>query len=51
LLAHALVTQALTRAYQDLFFLIALIYVGLIVIALFLRAPKPKNDRPGALID
>jgi EmrB/QacA subfamily drug resistance transporter len=51
LLAHALVTQALTRAYQDLFFLIALIYVGLIVIALFLRTPKPKTDRPGALID
>ncbi|HEX2225712.1 MAG TPA: DHA2 family efflux MFS transporter permease subunit [Candidatus Binatia bacterium] len=43
LLAHALVTQALSRAYQDLFFLIAVIYVGLISIALFLRAPKSKN--------
>ena len=42
LLAHALVTQALTRAYQDLFLLIALIYVGLMAIALFLRTPKPK---------
>jgi DHA2 family multidrug resistance protein len=43
LLAHALITQALTRAYQDLFFLIALIYVGLMAIALFLRTPKPKS--------
>ena len=43
LLAHALVTQALSRAYQDLFFLIAVIYVGLISIALFLRTPKTKT--------
>jgi hypothetical protein len=42
LLAHALVTQALTRAYQDLFFLIAFIYGGLMALALFLRTPKPK---------
>jgi DHA2 family multidrug resistance protein len=43
LLAHALFTQALTRAYQDLFFLIALIYVGLIVIASFIRTGRPKT--------
>jgi EmrB/QacA subfamily drug resistance transporter len=43
LLAQALITQALTRAYQDLFFLITLIYVGLIVIACFLRT---KNAKP-----
>ncbi len=46
LLAHALVTQALTRAYQDLFFLIALIYAGLIAVAFFLRTPKPKPKSP-----
>ena len=44
LLAHALVTQALTRAYQDLFFVIALIYVGLMAIAFFLRVPKSRTD-------
>ena len=43
LLAHGLITQALTRAYQDLFFLIALIYMALIAIAFFLRVPKPKT--------
>jgi EmrB/QacA subfamily drug resistance transporter len=43
LLAHALVTQALTRAYQDLFSLIAVIYIGLAAIALLLRAPKPSS--------
>jgi EmrB/QacA subfamily drug resistance transporter len=43
LLAHALITQALTRAYQDLFFLIALIYVGLMMTALFLRSPKSNG--------
>jgi DHA2 family multidrug resistance protein len=43
LLAHTLITQALTRAYQDLFLLIAVIYLGLMVIALFLRIPKPKR--------
>ena len=43
LLAHGLITQALTRAYQDLFFLIALIYLGLIAVAFFLRVPKPKT--------
>ncbi len=37
LLGHALISQALTRAYQDLFFLIALIYVALVMIAFFLR--------------
>ncbi len=41
LLAHALVNHALTRAYQDLFFIIAAIHVGLIVMALFLKAPTP----------
>ncbi|MBI2365540.1 MAG: DHA2 family efflux MFS transporter permease subunit [Deltaproteobacteria bacterium] len=40
LLAHALVSQALTRAYQDLFFLIAVLHVGLIVIAFFLRSHR-----------
>ena len=40
LLAHTLITQALSRAYQDLFFLIALIYVGLVAIAFFLRTNK-----------
>jgi len=40
LLAHALVSQALTRAYQDLFFLIAVLHVGLIVIAFFLRSDR-----------
>ena len=44
LLAHTLITQALSRAYQDLFFLIALIYVGLMAIALLLRNPKPKQQ-------
>jgi EmrB/QacA subfamily drug resistance transporter len=37
LLAHALISQALTQAYQDIFLLIALLHSGLIVIALFLR--------------
>jgi hypothetical protein len=42
LLAHALVSQALTQAYQDLFFLIALLHLGLMIIALFLRAKIKK---------
>jgi hypothetical protein len=37
LLAHTLINQALTQAYQDLFFLIGVLHVGLLVIALFLR--------------
>ncbi len=37
LLAHTLINQALSQAYQDLFFLIAVLHVGLLVIALFLR--------------
>ena len=40
LLAHALMSQALTRAYQDLFFLIAVLHVALIVIAIFLRTQR-----------
>jgi EmrB/QacA subfamily drug resistance transporter len=43
LLAHALISQALTRAYQDLFFLIAVIYIGLMAVALLLRTPKPTS--------
>lgn len=43
LLAHALISQALTRAYQDLFFLIALLHVGLIVIAIFLRTHRRES--------
>lgn len=42
LLAHTLINQALTRAYQDLFFLIALLHVGLLIIALFLRTKRPQ---------
>jgi DHA2 family multidrug resistance protein len=37
LLAHTLINQALTQAYQDLFFLIGVLHMGLLVIALFLR--------------
>jgi hypothetical protein len=44
LLAHTLITQALSRAYQDLFFVIALIYLGLVAIAFFLRVPKSTTD-------
>jgi DHA2 family multidrug resistance protein len=44
LLAHTLITQALSRAYQDLFFVIALIYLGLIAVAFFLRTPKGKTE-------
>ncbi|MSP36949.1 MAG: DHA2 family efflux MFS transporter permease subunit [Deltaproteobacteria bacterium] len=44
LLAHTLITQALARAYQDLFFLIALIYVGLIAIAFFFRTNKRETQ-------
>jgi hypothetical protein len=40
LLAHTLINQALTRAYQDLFFLIGVLHVGLLVIALFLRTKR-----------
>jgi MFS transporter, DHA2 family, multidrug resistance protein len=40
LLAHTLINQALTQAYQDLFFLIAMLHVGLLLIALFLRAKR-----------
>ena len=42
LLAHTLINQALTQAYQDLFFLIAILHVGLLVIALFLRTKRPQ---------
>jgi hypothetical protein len=42
LLAHALISQALTQAYQDIFLLIALLHSGLIVIALFLRVKTKK---------
>jgi len=48
LLAHALVNHALTRAYQDLFFLIAAVHLGLIVIALFLKAPTPTRATTSA---
>ena len=44
LLAHSLITQALALAYQDLFFVIALIYLGLMALAFFLRAPKARSD-------
>jgi EmrB/QacA subfamily drug resistance transporter len=37
LLAHTLINQALTQAYQDLFLLIAVLHVGLLILALFLR--------------
>lgn len=40
LLAHTLINQALTQAYQDLFFLIAILHVGLLIIALFLRTKR-----------
>ena len=40
LLAHTLVNQALTQAYQDLFLLIAVLHVGLLVVALFLRTER-----------
>jgi nitrate/nitrite transporter NarK len=43
LLAHTLINQALTRAYQDLFFLIAVLHVGLLIIALFLRVKRPQR--------
>lgn len=42
LLAHALVSQALTQAYQDLFLLIALLHVMLIIIALFIRTKRAQ---------
>ncbi len=42
LLAHTLIHQALNRAYQDLFFLIAILHVGLLIVALFLRAKRPQ---------
>jgi MFS transporter, DHA2 family, multidrug resistance protein len=40
LLAHTLINQALTHAYQDLFLLIAALNAGLLVIALFLRTKR-----------
>ncbi len=40
LLAHTLINQALTQAYQDLFFLIAVLHVGLLIFALFLRTKQ-----------
>jgi hypothetical protein len=42
LLAHTLINQALTQAYQDLFFLIGVLHVGLLMIALFLRTKHPR---------
>jgi EmrB/QacA subfamily drug resistance transporter len=44
LLAHTLVNQALTQAYQDLFFLIGVLHVGLLIIALFLRTKPARHD-------
>jgi DHA2 family multidrug resistance protein len=46
LLAHSLISQALTQAYQDLFLLIALIYVALVVIAFFLRT-RTREQKVG----
>ncbi len=43
LLAHTLINQALTQAYQDLFLLIAVIYLALIPFVLFLRSPQPRT--------
>jgi MFS family permease len=40
LLAHTLINQALTQAYQDLFLLIAALNAGLLVIALFIRTKR-----------
>lgn len=42
LLAHTLIHQALTRAYQDLFLMIAALHVGLLIIALFIRTKRPS---------
>jgi hypothetical protein len=39
-LAHTLINQALTQAYQDLFLLIAALNAGLLVIALFIRTKR-----------
>lgn len=40
LLAHTLINHALTQAYQDLFFLIGVLHVGLLLIALFIRTKQ-----------
>ncbi len=42
LLAHTLINQALTQAYQDMFFLIGVLNLGLLVIALFLRTKRAR---------
>jgi MFS transporter, DHA2 family, multidrug resistance protein len=43
LLAHTLINQALTQAYQDLFFLIGMLNLSLLVIALFLRTHRREE--------
>ena len=45
LLAHTLINEALTRAYQNLFFLIGVIYTVLIVLVFFLRSEKRATER------
>jgi MFS transporter, DHA2 family, multidrug resistance protein len=42
LLAHTLINQALTQAYQDLFFLIGVLHVALLIIALFLKTKRSR---------
>ncbi len=42
LLAHTLIDQALTQAYQDLFLLIAVLNGGLLLVALFLRTKRAR---------
>jgi len=44
LLAHTLVNQALTRSYQDMFFLIGVLHVGLLIVALFLRTKRSNES-------
>jgi len=41
LLAHTLINQALAQSYQDMFFLIGLLHIGLLMLALLLRT-KPS---------
>jgi len=43
LLAHTLIDQALSRAYQDLFLLIAMLNVTLLIIALFIRTDLHRD--------
>ncbi len=44
LLAHTLLNEALTRAYQGLFLLIAAIYLGLILFVFVLRSDQRKAE-------